>query len=105
MENKEWFEEIKFCLNPHPELYPEAGDIYIPKDTYKITFLFQGMPSIQLAGNDVEISFNSNKFLVLYKAGSSYRILWQSLSGIELSKIPKEHIRKAKFYVVPNKKT
>ncbi len=105
MENKVWFENLKLFLTPHPELYPEAGEIYTPKEGYEISFLFSGFPSMSGTYGEFEINFNSDDFLILSKRASVTRILWESVAGFELSSIPEEAVKTAKLYVLPKRKT
>lgn len=83
-----WWRELKFFITPHPELHPEAGEIYVPRDHLKIAFYVDGMPKIVGDARTLQINFNGPEFLVLAieSRGSDrvFRILWQRLVGFEL---------------------
>ncbi|HRG56487.1 MAG TPA: hypothetical protein PLG56_10635 [Lacunisphaera sp.] len=83
-----WWRELKFFIEPHPVLHPEAGEIYVPRDHLKITFYADGPLKITGDSDSLDINFNDSDFLVLATehrgVSHIYRILWRRLIGFEL---------------------
>jgi hypothetical protein len=94
----EILDELKFFIQPHPMLYPEAGDIYTPKNSYRIRFFFEGGFTVEGQAPELEINFNSESLLILATGASVYRFLRRSFIGFELvtEKLPQAEVKHIK---------
>ena len=101
MKSKQWRDELKFFLTEHPDLYPNAGDIYTPQSHIEITFLFNGCPPITGKHSSLEVNFNSDVFLILSEGNVVTRILWEVFTGFQLKQIEPKDTPNVKLYVVP----
>ncbi len=82
---------LQMFIEPHPELHPEAGDIFTPRKGTEIRFFFEGGASVAGSGPELEINFNDDDLLILATGSSVYRFKRNALVGFELVHAGHEH--------------
>lgn len=81
---------LQMFIVPHPELHPEAGDIFTPRKGTEIRFFFEGGASVVGGWPELEINFNDDHLLILATGPSVYRFKRGSLLGFELVRTESE---------------
>ncbi len=91
MNRSEWQAELKFFIEPHPTLYPDAGDIYVPVQRFLLTFQFCNGENIAGVAHNLQINFNSETFIIfalgVSRSPSVHRYLWESLIGFRIESV------------------
>lgn len=77
-------EKLKPFIRPHPELYPDAGDIFTPVANKVIRFLFEGGFVVEGSAPELEINFNDDDLLILATGSSIFRFKRSAFLGFEL---------------------
>ena len=75
---------LRLFIRPHPELHPEAGDIFTPKGNTTIKFFFDGGFVVEGKGPELEINFNDDELMILAVGKSVYRFKKSAFIGFEL---------------------
>ncbi|MBY0573638.1 MAG: hypothetical protein K2P84_08150 [Undibacterium sp.] len=76
--------KLSTFIRPHPELHPDAGDIFTPIGSTTIKFFFDGGFVVEGKGPELEINFNDEDLIILAKGDSVYRFKKSALVGFEL---------------------
>ncbi len=80
-----WKDQLAPFIERHPTLYPEAGEIFVPKRYTYLTLFFEGAFHIDIKGDEGwEINFNHDAFLIVAWRGTVDRVLWEKLAGFRI---------------------
>lgn len=76
--------KLRTFICPHPDLHPEAGDIFTPNGSTIIKFFFDGGFVVEGKGPELEINFNDDDLIILAIGNSVYRFKKSAFVGFEL---------------------